>query len=299
MPNLTLTEVDLAIPEFWANLALGSLSANTVMSKLVNRDFDSAVATKGDIVNIIKRGALVVNDKAVNTPINLQNPTNTKIPVELNKHKEVSWLIEDSASAKAIDAAIAYVQDAAIALAEDFDSSLTALYTELAESTGTAGVDLTVPTIIAARKRLNDLKCPVRGRNLIISSKDEAALLNLEQFTRANWDVQNSEALREAQITRKYGFDIYMDQLIKTTGVSPTSTHCMAFHRDAFVLVTRPLPEPPKDAGAVSSIIEIDGISVRITRSYSQKDGGVIWTLDCLYGVAGMRDDTHGIEVLT
>lgn len=299
MANITITEVDAAIPEFWANLALGALKANTVMANLINRDYDSQIATQGDVVNIIKRGALTVNDKAANTQITLQTPSNTKIPVTLNQHKEVSWLIEDAASAKAIADAVNYVEDAAIVIGEQIDVDLLGLYSELALSVGTAEVDLSVNTILAAREALNVAKCPQAGRVFVISPKDETALLKLEQFTSASWSDENMVALREATIGKKYGFVFVMDQQVITTGTSPVNTHNMAFVKDAFVLVTRPLPAPPAGAGAISAIVELDGIAVRVTKSYSQMHGGMLWTLDCLYGMAGMRDDTHGVEVLT
>jgi len=299
MANITIDEVQLAVPSFWANVAIGALRANAVMANLVNRDYDSLVATKGDVVNVIKRGALSVNDKVKNTQITLQTPSDTKIPVTLNKHKEVSWLIEDEANAKAIEDAINYVEDAAIAIGEQVDADLLGLHSELALSVGSAGTDLSVATILAAREALNVAKCPLAGRMFVVSPKDETALLLLEQFTSANWTDENQTALREAIIGRKYGFTFLMDQQVKTSGASPVNTHCLAFNKDAFVLVTRPLPAPPAGAGAISSTVEIDGVSVRVTKSYSQKDGGMLWTLDILYGVAGMRDDTHGVDVLT
>lgn len=283
MANITTTQVDAAIPEFWANMALGALKANTVMANLVSRDYDSAVATKGDTVSVIKRGALAVNDKISNREIQLQIPSNTKIPVVLDKHKEVSWLIEDVASAKAIEDAVNYVTDAAIALGEEIDKDLLGLYETLALSTGTPGSDLSVQKILDVREMLNVARCPLGGRIFVISPKDETALLLLEQFTSANWAQENVDALVNATLGRKYGFTFVMDQLVKTVGASPTTTHNLAFHKDAFVLVTRPLPAPPEGAGAVSSIIEVDGISVRVTKSYSQKDGGMLWTLDVLY----------------
>ena len=102
MANITLTEVDVAIPEFWSATALGALKANTVMAQLVRRDFDNQIATQGDTVNITRRGALSVNTKTANTPVTLQNPTNTNIPVVLDQHKEVSMLIEDITTSKSM-----------------------------------------------------------------------------------------------------------------------------------------------------------------------------------------------------
>lgn len=296
--GITITEVDAAIPEFWANMALGALKANTVMANLVNRDYSSEVATKGDVVNVVQRGNLIVNDKETGKQITLQTPTNSKIPVTLNKHKEISWLIEDTASAKAIQDAVNYVTDAAIALGEQIDKDLLALYSALTLQSGDATKDLGVATILDAREKLNVAKAPTTGRYMVISPQDDTALLKLEEFTKADWTDENMTALREATIGRKYGFTYIMDQQVATTATGK-QRHNIAFHKDAFALVTRPLPAPPAGSGAISSTLEVDGISVRVTRSYSQKDGGMLWTLDILYGCAALRKGTHGVHVLS
>lgn len=295
--GITLTQVDVAIPEFWANVAIGALKANTVMANLVNKDYSDQVATRGDVVNVIQRGALSVNDKAAGKQITLQTPSNTKIPVTLDKHKEISWLIEDVASAKAITDAVNYVTDAAIALGEQLDKDLLGLYSQLTLSAGGATTPLDVATILDAREKLNIAKAPLAGRYFVISPQDETALLKLEQFTSAEWTDENMTALREATIGRKYGFTFVMDQQVPVT--STTQRHNIAFTRDAFALVTRPLPAPPAGSGAISSVVSVDGISVRVTRSYSQKDGGMLYTLDMLYGVAALRKTTHGVHVLS
>lgn len=295
--GITENMVADATPNFWANTALGALNTSLVMGNLINRDYSSKVATKGDVVNITKRGTLVVNDKAAGQQITLQTPSTSKIPVTLNKHKEISWLIEDVADAKAIPDAIAYVQDAAAKLAEQIEKDILSLYSGLTLSVGTAATDLSVDTMLAARKALNDARCPTDQRYLILSSKDETALLKLGQFTSAQWSNENQKALREAILGRKYGFTILTSQLIPVTGASPKTTHNLAFRPEAYTLVTRPLPKPQAGTGAVCEIIEQNGVSVRVTKSYSQKDGGTLWTLDMLYGVAGMRDDTHAVDV--
>lgn len=293
--GITVTEVEAAIPEFWANVALGALKANTVMANLVNRDYDGAVATKGDVVNITQRGALVVNDKAAGKQITLQTPSNTKIPVTLDKHKEISWLIEDCASAKAIEDAVNYVTDAAIALGEQIDKDLLALYSTLTLQAGSGTAPLSVATILDAREKLNIAKAPVTGRYFVVSPQDETALLKLEEFTKADWSDENMPALREATLGKKYGFTFIMDQQVADT---EGQRHNIAFHKDAFTLVTRPLPAPPAGSGAISTSLQVDGISVRVTRSYSQRDGGMLWTLDILYGCTGLRKATHGVHVL-
>ena len=299
MANITVTEVDVSIPEFWAATALGALKANTVMTQLVRRDFDSEIATAGDTVNVSKRGGLSVNDKAANTVVTLQNPTDTKIAILLDKHKEVSFLIEDVASAKAIEDAVNYVEDAAIVIAEGIDLDLLGLYTEAGATAGAAADDLDVPIVVGARKELNDLKCPARGRNFVIGSAPEASLLNKTQFTSSDFGGDVSKvAVIEANIGRKYGFDFFMDQQVITT-VSPTTVHNIAFHRDAFVLVSRMLPMPPAGSGAVASTVNEDGVGMRAIRAWNASHLGLQFTIDLLYGVKALRASTHAVEVLS
>jgi hypothetical protein len=296
MANITVTEVDVAIPEFWAATALGALKANTVMAQLVRRDFDNLVAVMGDTVNVISRGGLSVNDKAANGGVTLQTPTNTKTAVVLDKHKEVSMLIEDVASAKAIDDAINYVEDAAIVIGEQIDSDLLALYTDAGSTVGSAAY-LDVPVVVAARKALNDLKCPQRGRVFVIASGAEASLLLRAAFTSSDFGGDVSRiAVIEANLGRKYGFDFFMDQQVVQT-VSPTLNHGIAFHRDAFVLCTRMLPMPPAGSGAVGSTVSEDGVGMRALRGYNMNYLGMQLTVDILYGVKSLRAATHAVEV--
>lgn len=297
MANITVSSVDAAIPEFWSATALGALKANTVMAQLVNRDFDNEVATAGDIVNVTSRGALSVNDKAADTVVTLQTPSNTKTAITLNKHKEVSFLIEDVASAKAITDALNYVEDAAIVIGEQIDADLLALYTSAGSTVGAAADDMDVPAVVNARKGLNDLKCPQRGRVFVVSSAAEASLLNKTQFTSSDFGGDVSRvAVIEANLGRKYGFDFFMDQQIVST-VSPTADHNIAFNRDAFVLCTRMLPSPPAGTGAVASTVAEDGVGLRSIRSWNASHLGLQFTVDILYGVKALRAATHAVEV--
>lgn len=299
LPNITDTEAASAIPEFWAQIALGALKANTVMARLVNRDYDNEVASLGDTIHINRRGGLVVNDKAPNTPTTVQNPANTKNSIVLNKHKEITWVIEDSTSAKAIQDAIDYVTDAGVAMAEQIETDLLKLHTLAGFDVGTAGTNLSVDTVLAARERLNKNKCPGMGRVFVVSPKDDTALLKLEQFTNSQWLQENGTALREGYLGRKYGFDFVMAQLVDQVAGTPVTTHNLAFHRDALVLATRPLPLPPADSGVFATVLTVDGVSVRLTRSYDHSALATRWTLDLLYGVGSNRADTHLVDAMS
>lgn len=292
MANITVTEASAFIPEVWAASALGALKANTVMARLINRNYSAAIANFGDIVNVPKRGALSVNDKAANTQITLQTPSGSTSQVTLNKYKEVSFLVEDVAAAQSNQDIIdGYVSDGMKALAEQIDSDILALYsgfstTPIDARTGSGGI--VVASITEARRLLNSAKAPLSDRHIVWHEDAEKELLSLGQFTNAQYDPSNANALQEASLGRKYGFNHYMDQQVK---VASSECKNIAFHRDAMTMAVRPLPAPPAETGVRSSVMTEDGFSIRVMWQYSLKDKGMIVSLDCLYGVAELRDE--------
>lgn len=290
MANITVTEAAAFIPEIWAAMALGTLRANTVMARLVNRNFENYVAQYGDIINIPKRGTLTVNNKTANTAVTLQTPSASTVQVVLNKHKEVSFLIEDVAAAQANqDVILGYIGDGVIKIAEQIDTDLLALYSGFSQTPidGVTG-GITAATITEARRILNSKLVPLGDRYIVWHEDAEKELLALGQFTNAQYDPGNADALTEATLGRKYGFTHVMDQKV---AVAAGVCKNLAFHRDAIALVTRPLPPVPDGLGARSVVMNEDGIGIRVTYSYNASHLGVQVTLDILYGVAEMWDE--------
>ena len=301
MAEITTTEAAPAIPEFWLMKAIGRLRAATVMTRLVTTDFsETEISRKGDTVNVTKRGDVTVRDKAEGTDITSDAPSNTGIAVVLDKHKYVSWTLEDNAGSKAIDDAVNYVQDAMDALIEAVEGDLLNLYSDVAADVGVAGNDISDAIVLDARKVLNDQKAPATGRNLVVSSKDDRALLAIDKLTDPR-TPDGAQALREAALGRYAGFDIYMSQLVKTTAGPPTTTHNLAFHKNAFYLVTRPLALPDQRSGVVTAIMTdpVTGITLRYSRQYSIAALATVHVIDILYGVKSVDEDRYAVEVLS
>jgi len=296
MANITVAEVDVAIPAFWSSTALGALKANTVMAQLVRRDFDAVVASVGDTVNVTRRGVVSVNDKAANGTVTLQTPTASKIPIVLDQHKEVSFLVEDVASAKAIDDAVNYVEDAAIAIAEGVDLALLAMFDDCGAEVGDHSAVMSSGITVQTRVALNQMKCPQAGRYMVLGPNAEGAILLEEKFTSSDFGGDVSKvAIITANLGHKYGFDWFMDQQVVVDNTD--DMHCLAFHRDAFVLVTRLLELPGAGTGAVGSAVSEDGVAMRAIRAYNPTYLGTQMTVDMLYGVKPLRADTHAVQV--
>lgn len=291
MANITTTEAADFIPEIVAAEALGYLAANTVMIPLVNRDYENEIAQYGDTVNVTKRGNLSVNLKAANTATTKQTPSGDKFPVVLNRHAEITFLIEDPARAMSRpDILRGYVSDAVQVHAEAIDTYLLGFYsgfsTTPVDATGGSG-GVVAGTVTEARRIFNNARVPQAGRNIIWHPDAEAELLEEEKFTSSDFGDDGS-AVREAFIGRKYGFNHLMSQLVVESSGEAKN---LAFHRDALMLVTRPLPNPEDGMGVRSSVMSENGVGLRVLMGYNLDHLAYQCTIDILYGAAELRDE--------
>jgi hypothetical protein len=293
MANITRTSAGSFIPQIWANTALEILRSKVVAAKLVTRDSDIAAFQVGDTLNIPYPGAFTANDKAANTAVTLQTPTATTTTVTLNKHKEASFLVEDAARATANQDIIArYMEAAVIPIAEQIESDILGLYSQFTNTVGTSGTDITAATVRSARKTLNDNKAPQGNRALIVSDKDEIALLG-DSALQNYFAFSQTQGVAEGSIGRLYGFDVYQSQLVPVVSGTPNSTKNLAFDPGAVILAMRGLPDAPAGTGAQTSVVQdpVSGLSLRVTMAYNASNLGVQVTVDVLYGVAKLRNE--------
>ena len=80
-------------------------------------------------------------------------------------------------------------------------------------------------------------------------------------------------------------------------GIGPVGEYGLAFHRDAIALVTRPLAQPAAGAGALSAVVNANGIAVRVTITYDGNAQGHLVTVDLLCGVKTL-DTRLGVPLI-
>lgn len=298
MANITVTSATNFIPEVWANMALKALRKRIVLAGLTMRDSDIAQFTQGDVLHVPVPGTFVANNKVANTNVTLQTPTDSVIDITLNKHKEVSFLVEDPVRAQANqDVMAAYVQNAIIPLAEIIETDLFALYTGLSQSVGTSGTDITAATVRAAYGKLADANVFDQA-TLVISGKDHMALLadtNLATYF-AN---SNTGAIQRADLGQLYGLNVVRSNMVPVVAGAPNSTKNLLVTKEWAVLAMRGLPlneAPGVDQKNYSD--PESNLSFRMTVSYNPNALGVQVTFDVLYGVAELRD-LAGLVVLS
>lgn len=298
MANITTTLVADSIPTIVAAEALGFLKANTVLARLVNRNYEDEVASYGQTIKVPYGGALSVNDKAANTAVTLQTPTAASYTLTLNKYKEVSFLVEDIAKAFARpDWLEVYARGAVMALAEQIDADIAALYSGFSQTIdATAGLSET--HIRNARRLLNAAKAPLSERYLVLHEDAEYELLGIEKVINRNYAETLGQKAADSFVGQFMGFGIFVDQKIAVAPGTPNQTKNLAFQRDAIMFASRPLPTAPDGMGVNQRTLAEDGIALRVTMSYSPDYLGAQFTLDVLYGVAEMRDN-HGVVIST
>ena len=218
MANITTSQVADSTPTIVAAQALGYLKANTVLARLVNRDYENEVAQYGNVVKIPYGGSLSVNDKSGGSVVTLQQPDDAVYTLTLNKHKEVSFLIEDLAKAFARpDWFSVYAADAMAVLAEQIDADIAALYSGLSQTIdATAG--LSEGTFREARRLLNSAKAPLENRVAVLHEDAEYEMLGIEKVVNRDYAESLGSKAAGAFTGRFMGFDVFLDQKIVATG---------------------------------------------------------------------------------
>ncbi len=243
---------------------LGLLEREIVLGGLVYRD--AAIDHQGaanDVVSVRFPAYVEATERTLRagTPVTFaEDLTETKVDVTLSKDIMVPKAITDeqltlditdfgeqvlnpivSATARGVEKVIA-------------DTMIAATYqTTISWNESSPRV-----SVISARRALHDANVPQSGRALVLGSGLEASLLADDLFIRADASGATS-ALREAQLGRILGFDVYTSNLIP-----PYAAY--AFHKSAYVLASR---APVAPQGAVwSASAAHAGFAMRVLRDY-------------------------------
>ena len=276
MANTFLT-IDMIAKE-----ALMILRKNAVMAGLVHRDYSKEyVAGVGDTITIRKPATFTVKDFVESTGITVQDATEEKQTVKMDKFYDVSFAVTSKDLTMNIsDFSAQLLVPAMMAFRDKIDAEIIKV-AETATHTVTHAEGLIAPAdVISARKLLNDGATPLSMRSLVVGTQAEADLLSSELFVSAE-KVGSTEGLKEASLGRKFGFDTYVDQNV--------GKKSLAFHKNALAFVTRPLALP--QGNKESAIVNYDGFGLRVVKDYDINKKKDIISIDMVCGVALLNDD--------
>jgi len=282
------TEAAVFIPEVWANKILQNIFASSALISSVSRDYEDEIAQQGDIIHVQKFGTLTAENKVAQTSVTWQNPTATQKDIVLEFHKIVPFMVESRAlSVGQSGIAEGYIMEAVRAIVNDIESHIAGQWV-------LAGTDVTwdpsteatkLASLISARTAITVTgECPSSIPKFMVI-KDQGELLNVEKFT--SKDYADGAPLVQGQVGNILDFNVKESSKIVTLS---GQTKRMVLAREAICLATRPLAAPAANS-ADSAVVNSNGISVRVVRSWDAKEVSDVVTVDVLYGVTVLRPE--------
>lgn len=225
--NVYENDVDSLIPEKWAYESIDILLENMVVANLVHRDFSDEIAEFGDVVNTRKPADFQAYRKIDSEEVTVQDAVAPNIQVPLNQHVHVSFRLKDGQESKSFkDLSQEFLFPAVKAEAAFLDMCLLGQYAQFIDnSAGRLGAMTTSTArddLLDLRKVFNTNKVEMDGRHLIFNPTTEALMLKLDLFTQAQQVGDEGQALREATLGRKLGWNMYMCQNMATVAVGNT-----------------------------------------------------------------------------
>lgn len=204
--------------------------SNLVMGALVNRDYSDLVANFGDVVNTSRPSDFSGKRKTDSDSVTEQDAESPNIPVPLDQHFHVTFVIKDGEMSKALPNLVdQYLEPAARELAEKVDQVLCGQVARLNtyeegrinEMTKTNAPDFVLDT----NTRLDINRAPKPGRKLVLGPRAQKATLGADLFVSTEKRGDEGSALREASLGRVYGIDAFMDQNMPYSDVDSADTH--------------------------------------------------------------------------
>jgi len=214
------------MPELWADKTLNQLlAALKTTQRIVNSVTDYTpftIGRKASGYNGPKLGALTVQSLPVTTP---DNPAQTAINFSFDQKKGVVFQLSDIDRAQAsVDMLASCNEEAVNALLDDYDSFLLGKMVDgLSGTSGfkntisdTTGHKLSLADIRTARKKLNAMKAPLKGRYMAVDPEFENDLYDIPNFVSRD-KIADTSAMKDGVIGRVMGFDVLLADVPKVT----------------------------------------------------------------------------------
>lgn len=293
---ITSTKNAVFIPEVIANQVLGALGNYLNLGRTVTTNSELTTENVGTVISVPKRGVVSSNSLAENGSVTVQSPTATDVQVTLDHHQEVTiGELDFTRSMQPGSTLPGYVEDGVIALAEDIETALANLWSTLSATFNNDATSNPLNDLVDARTQMVKNKVPKLARKFAYLDADYIGLLLKQSAFIDPKLIPNNNALTEGAVGRAGGFDIFEGQLVASSG-SPKTYRQMVYTRQAMVLATRPQPLPDANLGVqAATVLDSNGIALRVLRSYNASKLGVQITLDVVFGVNTLDERQGGV----
>ena len=209
-------DLDAFIPEVWAQESLMILFENVVWTGLVHTDFSDEIAEFGDVVNTRQPAKFVSKRKTDADDVTDQDAIAPNVPVKLNLHEHVSFVIKDGQESKGFkNLRQTYLVPALEAIAKGLEQDVSGARFEFVNTNdpvGNLGTALTKANFIKATTQLDNQLCPENGRNFIVSAGMKGDILNIADFTTADKIGDPGTVMRTGSLGELMGMRTHMSQ---------------------------------------------------------------------------------------
>ena len=220
-----MNDIAAVTPQLLAQ-ALLSLRNFNVLPMLVNTDYSTMFAEKGDTVDIPTPGAVAVQDVAPsNTPPVTADDNSTKTQVPLDQWKEAPFYMDDKDMQSVMDGYFPRKASYAIASlineVNDHVARTSAIGLFTSPKSTNVGSWKTTPFGTAndisdatkVRAQLNRQMAPMMDRSAVLDPTASANALTQRPFNDISWAATPS-AIMEGDIQKKFGIRWYEDQQV-------------------------------------------------------------------------------------
>lgn len=232
-------------------------------------DYSAWVMPGANTVKLPRTGSFTASNKAENTATTTSSLTFATDDIELNIHGHIVAEIEDiAAEQSALDIEAVYMERMASAMALYVDGQIASALVKAsndAQLSGASNLVLTLSDIVAARKALNEADVPQDDRFLAIPPAQEEAMLNLDNFIRAE-QYGSNEALINGEIGRVFGFRVIV------TNQFASDSEFTAYHRSHVGFARQMAPKFERLRSSLTKLS--DEVSLSLLFGVKQLDSG-------------------------
>lgn len=202
---------------WYANQALARLEKNLMLTKTIYREYDSEPSKAGKITKIRKPGGFSAYQYPTMTVNNI-DPFERNLTLDQFWH--VTFGVQDDERAYSGQRIIdEHIAPAMQALANQIETKVSEMILFCGNRTA-ASSPAVVSDLTSLRASLNGRSVPRGDRFLAVDAAIEQELLNVSAFTSAADNADGGRAQVEGILGRKYGFDIYFQEILPSIAAS-------------------------------------------------------------------------------
>lgn len=233
--------VDAFIPEVWAAQLLTSLKKTLVYGQagVVNRNYEGDISQYGDTVHISAVGPVSVRTYTAHSDITVDQVNDSDQTLMIDQSPYFAFEVDDIEARQARNGGAVMSEsadEAAYSLGDTADQYLAGVMKSgvaASNQIGTVGTDASdgdasgdalIQLLIDMKVRLDEENIPNAGRWVIVNPAAHGKLLSTPQFVRVD-QSGTSEALRNGQIGRAFGFDIMLSNNVPATSGTTLSSY--------------------------------------------------------------------------